>query len=133
VRSARCALHACDSSARVPSARTARAALPPPQDPASAARAHDVMAIRCRGPDTALNYAPDTYRELLPLLLPLGRRAPLHRVGSCLEGMALCWVRGLCGGKGRRGEGDAGCACAAAHAAPAWRSAASGEGALPES
>ncbi|KAG2484298.1 hypothetical protein HYH03_016844 [Edaphochlamys debaryana] len=47
-----------------------------------AAKAHDVMAIRCRGTDTVLNYAPDTYSELLGLLLPAGAAAgqrPLHR------------------------------------------------------
>ena len=50
-----------------------------------AAKAHDVMAIRCRGTDTVLNFVAESYSELLPLLLPEGGRRPLHR------------VRGICG------------------------------------
>ncbi len=45
-----------------------------------AAKAHDVMAIRCRGTDTVLNFVADTYSELLPMLLPSNGRRPLHRV-----------------------------------------------------
>ncbi|GLI68288.1 hypothetical protein VaNZ11_012648, partial [Volvox africanus] len=44
-----------------------------------AAKAHDVMAIRCRGTDTVLNYVTETYMEIMPVILPYNGRRPLHR------------------------------------------------------
>ena len=38
-----------------------------------AGKAHDVMALKCRGADSPLNFAMDEYAELLPMLAKLSK------------------------------------------------------------
>lgn len=62
-----------------------------------AAKAHDVMALRCRGLDTVLNYVAESYAELMPLLVPQQGHRPLHRVGGAVmvrAGGVACRGRG---------------------------------------
>ena len=42
----------------------------------SAGKAHDVMALKCRGADSPLNFAMDEYAELLPMLAKLSKARP---------------------------------------------------------
>lgn len=43
-------------------------------------QAHDVMAIKCRGTDTIINFVAETYLDLLPLLISPDGRPVLQRV-----------------------------------------------------
>lgn len=48
-------------------------ACPPPVVWLHAGKAHDVMALKCRGADSPLNFAMDEYAELLPMLAKLSK------------------------------------------------------------
>ena len=39
----------------------------------AAGKAHDVMALKCRGPNSPLNFALEEYDELLPMLPSLSK------------------------------------------------------------
>ena len=45
----------------------------PPRNWLHAGKAHDVMALKCRGADSPLNFAMDEYAELLPMLAKLSK------------------------------------------------------------
>lgn len=58
-------------------------------DPAKAACAHDVMALRAKTAATELNFPAATYRELAPLLHALAQARPALRPGGTRAGPKL--------------------------------------------